>query len=142
MEEKYINRYNSFCKSLNALNKSRFANPAADFVLEGTTQNFNLTFDLSWKVMKDVLVKKLSINDFAVGSPREVLQSAFTNGLIHDDVWLQMLKTRNLLAHDYDRKIAEEKFDKIISDYYNAFKELKDTLIKYYNSTLSMDSFS
>ena len=80
--------------------------------------------------------------DFAVGSPREVLQSAFTNGLIHDDVWLQMLKTRNLLAHDYDRKIAEEKFDKIISDYYNAFKELKDTLIKYYNSTLSMDSFS
>ena len=136
MEEKYINRYNSFCKSLNALSKSRFANPAADFVLEGTTQNFNLTFDLSWKVMKDVLVKKLSINDFAVGSPREVLQSAFTNGLIHDDIWMKMLKTRNLLAHDYDGTIAQREFDIIISGYYDAFTELKNTVTKYYDGSL------
>ena len=52
--------------------------------------------------MKDILVKQLGITDFAIGSPREVLQSAFTNGLISDDIWLKMLKTRNLLAHDYD----------------------------------------
>ena len=52
--------------------------------------------------MKDILVKQLGITDFAIGSPREGLQSAFTNGLISDDIWLKMLKTRNLLAHDYD----------------------------------------
>ena len=142
MAEKYINRYNSFCRSLNNLKKSKSADPAADFVLEGTIQNYNLTFDLAWKVMKDILVKQLGINDFAIGSPRAVLQESFTNGLISDDIWLQMLKTRNLLAYDYDGKIAEQKFSVIISGYYNAFENLKIMIEKYYDGSLiSMDSF-
>ena len=53
MESKYINRYRTFCKSLKNLGKSLNADPKADFVLEGTVLNFNLTFDISWKVMKD-----------------------------------------------------------------------------------------
>ena len=35
MENKYINRYNTFCKSLKNLEKSRYADPKKDFVLEG-----------------------------------------------------------------------------------------------------------
>lgn len=96
MENKYINRYKAFCRSLNNLKKSKTADPDADFVLEGTVQNYNLTFDLSWKVMKDILVKLLGIDDIALGSPRANLQAAFSNGLIDDDVWLQMLKTRTV----------------------------------------------
>ena len=93
--------------------------------------------------MKDVLIKRLGITDFAIGSPREVLQTAFMNGLISDDIWLNMLRTRNLLAHDYDGEIAKEKFDVIISDYYDAFTCLKDTIAKYYDdNVLSMDSFN
>ena len=82
MENKFINRYRTFCNCLNNLIKSQNADPEQDFVLEGTIQNFNLTFDISWKVMKDILVKKLEITNFALGSPREVLQTAFTNRLI------------------------------------------------------------
>ena len=77
MENKFINRYHTFCRSLKNLEKSRYADPSADFVLEGTVLNFNLTFDISWKVMKDILIKKLEILDFAVGSPRETLQQSF-----------------------------------------------------------------
>lgn len=73
MENKFINRYHTFCKSLSNLEKSLRADPKADFVLEGTVLNFNLTFDIAWKVMKDILIKKLEILDFAVGSPRETL---------------------------------------------------------------------
>ena len=102
MENKFINRYNTFCKSLQNLEKSKTADPKAAFVLEGTVLNFSLTFDISWKVMKDILIKKLGILDFAIGSPRETLQQAFTNKLIQDDRWLQMLRLRNRLAHDYD----------------------------------------
>ena len=51
-------------------------------------------------LLEDILVKLLGIDDIALGSPRANLQAAFSNGLIDDDVWLQMLKTRNLLAHD------------------------------------------
>ena len=85
MENKFINRYNTFCKSLSNLAKSKTADPKTDFVLEGTVLNFSLTFDISWKVMKDILIKKMGILDFAVGSPRETLQQAFTNGIIDDD---------------------------------------------------------
>ena len=92
--------------------------------------------------MKDILVKQLGITDFAIGSPRAVLQAAFTNGLIRDDVWMKMLKTRNLLAYDYDGTIAERKFDLIIFGYYDAFTEFKNTVTKYYDgSQPSIDDF-
>ena len=132
MESKYINRYNTFCSSLKNLEKSRHADPKADFVLEGTVLNFNLTFDISWKVMKDILIKQLGILDFAVGSPRETLQQSFTNRMIEDDEWMQMLKVRNQLAHDYDGTFAAKKFYDIINVYYPLFVKLKNTVKKYY----------
>ena len=132
MVSKFINRYNTFCKSLKNLEKSRKANPEADFVLEGTVLNFSLTFDISWKVMKDILVKEMGILDFAAGSPRETLQQAFVNGLIDDDHWMQMLRSRNQLAHDYDGSFAKEKFQDIIYVYYPLFEKFKEKVQKYY----------
>lgn len=89
MENRSIDRYRTFCRSLQNLEKSLHADMKADFVLEGTVLNYNLTFDIAWKVMKDILIKELGILDFAVGSPRETLQQAFTNGIVHDDEWMQ-----------------------------------------------------
>lgn len=132
MENRSINRYNTFCRSLKNLEKSRHADPKADFVLEGTVLNFNLTFDISWKVMKDILIKQMGILDFAIDSPRETLQQAFTNHIIDNDLWLQMLRVRNQLAHDYDGTFAAEKFHDIINVYYPLFKKLEDDAAKYY----------
>ena len=132
MENKSINRYRTFCKSLQNLEKSLDADVKADFVLEGTVLNYNLTFDIAWKVMKDILIKELEILDFAVGSPRETLQQAFANGIIEDDRWMKMLRVRNQLAHDYDGSLAEEEFQNIISVYYPLFVKLKEDIKKYY----------
>ena len=134
MENKFINRYNTFCKSLQNLEKSKTADPKAAFVLEGTVLNFSLTFDISWKVMKDILIKKLGILDFAIGSPRETLQQAFTNKLIQDDRWLQMLRLRNRLAHDYDGSYAAASFSENIDVYYPLFVQFKEAAAKYYHS--------
>ena len=132
MENKYINRYHTFCRSLKNLEKSRHADPKKDFVLEGTILNFNLTFDISWKVMKDILIKELGILDFAIASHRKTLQQAFTNKIIDDDTWMQMLRVRNQLAHDYDGSLAEEKFHDIITVYFSLFEKLKEHVNKYY----------
>lgn len=132
MESKYINRYHTFCKSLQNLEKSRHADPKADFVLEGTVLNFSLTFDISWKVMKDILVKQMEILNFAMGSPREVLQQAFVNGIIDDDRWMLMLRSRNHLANDYDGTFAAEKFQDIIQIYYPLLEKFKFDAEKYY----------
>ena len=132
MESKYINRYHTFCKSLKNLEKSRHADPKADFVLEGTVLNFNLTFDIAWKVMKDILIKQLGILDFAIGSPRDTLRQAFTNRIIDDDKWMEIMKVRNQLAHDYDGTFATQKFQDIINDYYSLFEKFRDDAEKYY----------
>ncbi len=132
MENRYINRYHTFCRSLKNLEKSRNADVKADFVLEGTVLNFSLTFDIEWKVMKDILVKELGILDFAIGSPRETLQQAFINGIIDDDRWMQMLRVRNQLAHDYDGTFADKQFQNIITVYYLLFIKLREHVEKYY----------
>lgn len=143
MENKYINRYNTFCQSLKNLEKSRNADPKADFVLEGTVQNFNLTFDISWKVMKDILIKRMGVMDFAVSSPRETLQSAYMNGLIFDDEWMQMLRVRNQLAYDYDGSLASKTFELIISVFFDCFEKFKDHVSVYYsdNNLEPLNSF-
>ena len=135
MESKSINRYNTFCKSLKNLEKSRHADPNADFVLEGTVLNFNLTFDIAWKVMKDILVQYYAITGFVTGSPREVLREAFKANLISDEAWMEMLKVRNELTHDYDCEIVKTHCDAIVKKYIDLFyifadkvKQLGDSL--------------
>ncbi len=125
MAGRFINRYNSFCNSLDGLCMARQRDKSDPFVLSGTIQKYNLTFDISWKVMKDIVVKYHKKTDFALGSPRENLRAARSVNLIDDDIWMDMLDDRNELAHDYDGKIAEACFDKIVNEYIPVFLEFK-----------------
>lgn len=72
------------------------------------------------------------VTDFAIDSPRDTLQAAFTNGLIFDDEWLQMLRIRNQLAHDYDGSLAAESFTSIITVFYDCFEKFRDHVAAYY----------
>ena len=46
--------------------------------------------------MKDILVQYYAMTDFVAGSPREVLRKAYKADLISDDIWMEMLKIRNI----------------------------------------------
>lgn len=90
MERKSINRYRSFCKSLENLGEAKGRSPQDKFVLSGTAQMFNLSFDLSWKVMKDIIREFHGVPEYPTGSPRETLRIARSVGLIEDgitDAW-------------------------------------------------------
>ncbi len=131
MDAKYINRYHSFCSSLESLEKAKTRDSSDEFVISGTIQKFNLTFDISWKVMKDIIVKYHQILDFATGSPRETLRIAHSVRLIEDDEWMRMLKLRNELAHDYDGELAKASFDEIIGSYLSLFQKFREEAKKY-----------
>ena len=107
MDAKFDRRFQSFCNSLDALAEARERDLTDSFVLSGTSAKFSITFDLSWKVMKDILVQYYAITGFVTGSPRDVLREAFKANLISDDAWMDMLKVRNELAHDYDSEIVK-----------------------------------
>ena len=100
MDEKFNKRWESFQRSLDALAEARHRDMSDSFVLSGTSAKFSITFDLSEKVMKDILVQYYAMTDFVAGSPREVLRKAYKTELISDDIWMEMLKIRNQLAHD------------------------------------------
>ena len=77
------------------------------FVLSGTSAKFSITFDLAWKVMKDMLIQHYSITGFVSGSPREVLRTSYEAGMIADDVWLEMMKVRNLGKKSLEEVLAK-----------------------------------
>lgn len=85
MDEKFKRRFTSFCNSLDVLAEAKQRDLSDSFVLSGTSAKFSITFDLAWKVMKDILVQYYAITGFVAGSPREVLREAFKANLISDD---------------------------------------------------------
>lgn len=128
MDAKFLKRYKSFQNSLDSLAEARERDMTDSFVLSGTSAKFSITFDLAWKVMKDILVQYYAMTDFIAGSPIEVLKAAFQAKLISDDVWLEMLKVRNRLAHDYDGVIVKECCHTITNVYINEFYRFRENM--------------
>ena len=116
MDEKFERRFKSFCNSLDALAEARQRDIKDSFVLSGTSAKFSITFDL---------VQYYAITGFVAGSPREVLRESFKANLISDDDWMDMLKVRNELAHDYDGEIVKTHCRSIIEDYIDLFYEFE-----------------
>ena len=133
MDEKFIRRFESFKNSLDSLAEARQRDLSDSFVLSGTSAKFSITFDLTWKVMKDILIQYYAITGFVTGSPREVLKQSFRANLITGDEWIEMLKVKNQLAHDYDGVIVKEHCQTIIHEYIDKlydFKTVVETLLK------------
>ena len=117
MEEKYMKRFHSFQQSLYSLEEAKRRDMKDSFVLSGTAAKFSITFELAWKIMKDILIQRYAITNFVTGSPKEVLKQAFKAGMIADQKWMEMLKVRNELSHDYDGMVIKE-YCKVITDVY------------------------
>lgn len=128
MDAKFERRFKSFCNSLDALAEARQRDLTDSFVLSGTGAKFSITFDLSWKVMKDILVQYYSITGFVTESPREVLRESFKAKLISDDAWMDMLKVRNELAHDYDCEVVRTHCNTIVEKYIDLFYDFKNII--------------
>lgn len=82
---------------------------------------FEMTFELSWKTMKDYL----KYNGIDVKLPREIIKQAFATDIISDgQCWIDMLEDRNQMAHIYDESRAREAITHICQRYMAALAEL------------------
>lgn len=134
MDEKFYKRFESFQKSLAALAEVRQRDLNDSFVLSGTGAKFSITFDLAWKVMKDIIIQDYAVVDFPKGSPREVLRKAFEFRLIQSDLWMEMLKNRNELTHDYDGEIIKDICHEIAGKYMDLFFDFQNVVEKRYTN--------
>lgn len=131
MDAKFYRRFQSFQNSLASLAEARERDMSDSFVISGTGAKFSITFDLAWKVMKDIIIQYYEVVDFPKGSPREVLKKAFEFELIDGDIWMEMLKNRNDLTHDYDGTLLKETCCKIVDVYIDKFYEFSTTAEKF-----------
>lgn len=101
-----------------------------DIYRTGIIGQFNLTFELAWKALQEML-RMHSVAEAATGSPREILQLAYKVGFINDpEIWLLMLKKRNTSVHIYNEDEVDEMIVLIRDSFIPAFTVLKDTLVK------------
>ena len=95
----------------------------SDIVIDGTLHRFEFTFELAWKTMKDYLEYSGIID--GIGSPREIIKTAFANGIIEDgENWIKMMLARNSLSHLYDEEKSREIYLEIKDRYLNLFEKL------------------
>jgi nucleotidyltransferase substrate binding protein (TIGR01987 family) len=93
----------------------------SDLERQGLVKAFEFTHELSWNVMKDYLEYQGTQN---ITGSRDAARESFQRGLIQSgDVWMEMIRSRNLTSHTYHRKVAEELTEKIASAYYQRFLE-------------------
>lgn len=132
MDVKSCSRFESYKNSLAALSGIKTRDLTDTFVLSGAGAKFNITFDLAWKVMKDIIIQEFAIVNFPKGSPREVLRKAFECDLICDDRWMEMLSDRNNLTHDYDGEIVNEVCKRLIESYLDLFEDFSEAAGKFF----------
>lgn len=101
-----------------------------DIYRTGIIGQFNLTFELAWKALQEVM-RKHSVEEASTGSPREILQLGYKIGFFDDsETWLLMLKKRNTSVHIYNEDEVDELILLLRDSFIPAFKILKDTLVK------------
>lgn len=127
---RWIQRYANFHKAcgrlLEVTEADRFIDDLSELELEGLVQRFEYTFELSWKVLQDLLLYKGY--EFMQG-PNGTMKKAFEDGLIADhDGWRKMEKSRNTLRHVYDEEEVLPIIRLIYSDYAPLLKQLDDEL--------------
>ena len=83
--------------------------------------------------MKNILVQYYAITGFLTGSPRDVLRESFKANLISDDTWMEMLKVRNELAHDYDGDIVKSYCNTIVEKYIDLFYAFEKMCRSFYD---------
>ena len=69
-------------------------------------KRFEYTYELAWKTLQDLLKEK-GYSDIA--GPRPVIEQCLEDGILgNGEVWMRMIKSRNLTAHVYDEKTVDE----------------------------------
>lgn len=125
-------RFEHFMKAFKQLKNAFELQKEREFTeleLQGVIQAFEVSQELSWKVMKDFLEEQGKTDLF--GS-KNAVREAFNVGLItNGEVWLEMIKSRNLTSHIYDHNEIIAILEVILNTYLPVFNEFEDKMKTY-----------
>ena len=86
---------------------------------------FEICFEQSWKMMKWVL-EEHGRYEQKIGSPKAIIKMAYQCGMVADEEgWLELLQSRNILAHTYSDVQSLDVIRKLKSEQIHLFEALK-----------------
>ncbi len=98
---------------------------------QGLIQAFEFTHELAWNVMKDYL---RSLGNNTVIASRDATRAAFAADLIaQGDEWMDMIVSRNLSSHTYNRETANALVEKITAVYAALFSTFETKMAAVVN---------
>jgi nucleotidyltransferase substrate binding protein (TIGR01987 family) len=93
--------------------------------LSGILKDFEMTYELSWKVLK----KRLRDDGHETLGAKDVFTKAFQLGyLLTESPWIAMISDRNQTAHVYDESDAKKIADRVRAEYLPAFVLLRERM--------------
>jgi nucleotidyltransferase substrate binding protein (TIGR01987 family) len=112
MTRKLQDSLSNLQKALGNLERALLIPRDRELVVEGTIKRFEVTIELTWKTLK----RALEHEGFSPKTPRESVRQAFQIDWLNDEeLWLDMLDSRNTTSHMYlDEEMAEDNYDDIV----------------------------
>ena len=105
-----------------------YKEPYDNVVLTGLVGLYEICFEQSWKMMKEILTQH-GYEEGATGSPKIILKTAYKAGMIRDEeLWLKALQARNNVAHSYNENIALDIVSDAKNRFYEMFSQLKSEI--------------
>ena len=126
-----MKKFENFCRALENLEiGANLPEPLNIAEETGIIALFEICFDQSWKVLKEILEMQ-GLNPERIASPKKILGLAYSAGILsEEEIWIEILQTRNILIHTYDAEKSWETISKIRTEYVPAFKDLKAVILK------------
>lgn len=132
-----MKKFDNYVSNLEILRKADSENLENEFIISGIIDKFFIQFELSWKVLKELL-RYEGKSAAGSGSPREILIAAYeVYDFIDEDIWLDMLKARNDMTHIYDGNAAKTLVNSILHRYIPEFIKLRDNIMNEYVDVLA-----
>lgn len=115
----------NFSRSLANLERSVATPVTEPRDLSGILKDFEMVYELSWKLLKKLLLEQ---GHQTLGA-KDVYSRAYQLGFLEEEtVWLRMIEDRNHTAHVYDETDAGRIVKNIIENYLPAFRKLKSMI--------------
>lgn len=121
-----MKKYENFCASLeNMKDIYNYKEPYDNVVLTGLVGLYEICFEQSWKMMKEIL-ELHGFEEGATGSPKIILKTAYKAGMIkNENLWLAGLQARNNVTYSYNQKIALGIVKDAKEKFYDMFVDLR-----------------
>lgn len=128
-DTRWLQRLNSFKRARQQLQAAvdlHQSRQLSELEQQGLIQAFEFTHELAWNVMKDYL---RSLGSDSLIASRDSTRAAFKAALIEDgESWMDMIVSRNLTSHTYNRDTAHAMVEKIVGVYAGLFTALEQKM--------------